>query len=255
MATRLVVHAGFHKTGTTTIQNTLAAHAGDLKAHLNLHLRPDVAGLCEAARAYSVSRSKLDLGLVAYEAAVLAEPWEHDTILLSSEDLSGHMPGRHGLTDYAAAAPIAKTMAQAWRAAHPDCVITFVYTTRAPEPWLASCYVQHLRATRIQLELAEYVETYASSARFSTVLDAVRGALPSAQVVEVPMESHAANLAAAVLDPCNLPASVLDRITAAPPANTAPNPDKIDQMLALNRSDMSDGDWRAARNKPHKQAR
>lgn len=139
MVQRLVVHAGFHKTGTTTIQNTLAAHADTLCDHVQIVLRADMDGLCEAARAYSVSRSELDLGLVRYEAARLAEEWTHDTVLLSSEDLSGQMPGRHDLVDYGAAPKLAAAMTETWHTAFPGLRIDWMYYTRAAAPWLASC--------------------------------------------------------------------------------------------------------------------
>lgn len=244
MVQRLVVHAGFHKTGTTTIQNTLAAHADTLCDHVQIVLRADMGGLCEAARAYSVSGSAFDLGLVRYEAAVLAEGWSADTLLLSSEDLSGHMPGRHGLTDYSAAIPLCAAMAEGWEGAD----ITWVYTTRSAAPWLASCHVQHLRAARMTLDRSEYAAAFVGSADLSGIIAQLRAHLGSSTVEAYALEDHRDNLIAPLLALLDLPEDLRAAITPVSPANMSPSADKIAALLDLNRSDIADDAWRAAQN-------
>ncbi len=247
MVKRLVVHAGFHKTGTTTIQKTLAAHRKLLRPHMNIMLRSGMVALCEAARAWSVSHSALDLGLVRYEAALLAERWDQDTVLLSSEDLSGHMPGRRGLVDYSAAPTLAAAMVNAWQAARPGMAITLVYTTRAPEPWLASCHVQHLRAARMTMDAATYAATYAPSADLNAIIGQVRTQVPECTVETLQLEAHASNLIDPVLRLCDLRDAIRSAIAPLPPANTAPEPDRVAAMLDLNRSTLCDADWRSAK--------
>jgi hypothetical protein len=98
---RFVVHAGFHKTGTTTVQDTLRANASLLTTHLRVLLRPDMLALCEAARAFSASRGDPEMARFRHAAAELVEGWDRNDprpILLASEDLAGHMPGRRKLT-------------------------------------------------------------------------------------------------------------------------------------------------------------
>ena len=63
---RIIIHAGFHKTGTTTVQKTLRANREDLRPHCRIILRPGMVALCEAARAYSVSRSQTDDSVEVY---------------------------------------------------------------------------------------------------------------------------------------------------------------------------------------------
>lgn len=255
MVQRLVVHAGFHKTGTTTIQTTLAAHRDTLRDHADVVLRADMNGLCEAARAYSISRTGFDLGLVRYEAALLAEDWNSDTVLISSEDLSGHMPGRHGLTDYAAAIPLATAMADAWRAAVPDARMSWVFTTRAAGPWLASCHVQHLRAARMVMDAQTYAATFASSANLNDIAAQVRSNLSDADVRTIALEAHRDNLLDPILDIVGLPDATRAMVKPMPPANTSPSAEKIAAMLDLNRSDIPDTDWRAAQNALHRRMR
>lgn len=251
MPRRVIVHPGFHKTGTTTIQQTLAANADTLSGHMQVQLRADMNGLCAAARTYSISRSAFDLGLVRYEAAALAESWTHNTVLLSSEDLSGHMPGRHGLTDYSATIPLSAAMAEGWA----DADITWIYYTRAAAPWLASCHVQHLRAARMVLDGAEYAERYAASAELGAIVTQVRANLPTARVADFALEAHRNSLLAPLLACAGIPEALCNEIRQANAANTSPDPDTIAAMLAINRSNRSDRAARAAQNDLNRRAR
>jgi len=243
MTQRLIVHAGFHKTGTTSIQKALKAHRAQLRPHVRIGLRPAMVGLCEAARAYSVSRSALDLGLVQYEAAELATDWvgATGTLLLSSEDLSGHMPGRRGLRSYDAAPKLVTAMVAAWRAVIPDLEITFVYTTRTAAPWLASCHMQHLRATRITLAQEDYVRDFAASADLNDIVDQVRAAVPDIAVRRFALEDGP-------FAPLLQLAGIPDPLWPDMPHRNRGEPDSLRAaLLAINRSDLSDEDARAAR--------
>lgn len=253
MGLLLIVHAGFHKTGTTTLQNTLAAHTDLLRDHAQIILRPDMAALCEAARAYSVSRSEFDLGLVKYEAAALAEEWSHDAVILSSEDLSGHMPGRHGLADYGAAPRLAQAMADTWRTATKSVQIHWIYTTRAAAPWLASCHVQHLRAARMTMDADAYAAQFATSADLDGIVMQTRDCVDGAKVTSLPLETHGANLAEPLLKAAQIPNGIRHQVVPARPANTSPGPEHIAALVDLNRSDLSHDDWRAAQNALNRQ--
>lgn len=236
MVQHLIVHAGFHKTGTTTIQNTLAAHRDTLRPHVQIVLRNDMIPLCETARGYSISGSEFDLGLVAYEAAYLAESWQNDTIILSSEDLMGHMPGRHGLTQYSAAPSLSATMTQTWQDACPGVEIVWLFTTRAADPWLTSCHVQHLRAGKTTLTAAEYACAFKQSANLEGCVEQIRKAVAPADVRAVALETHQANLVEPLLSVAQVPLDVRVRIKPRPAANTSPSTDKITAMLNRNRA-------------------
>mmetsp|Transcript_28582 Transcript_28582/g.53766 ORF Transcript_28582/g.53766 Transcript_28582/m.53766 type:complete len:251 (+) Transcript_28582:2818-3570(+) len=241
MPPRIIVHAGFHKTGTTSIQKALDRHRATL-APLTILLRSDMVALCESARAYSISRSPLDLGLVQYEAAVLAEGWQ-GTVLLSSEDLSGHMPGRRGLTRYDALPLLMQTITNGMRTTHPEAQITFVFTTRDAAPWLSSCHMQHLRATRITLTAEDYAAQFATSAQLDDIVAETAAALTNATVVTVPLESPTDPLTA-LLARAGVPAGT---VPSMPHKNrSAPN-DLRAALLDINRSKLSDAEARKAR--------
>ena len=247
------MHAGFHKTGTTTVQKALQQNRATLTPHVNVILRPGMVAVCEAARAYSASADVLDLALFQYELAQLAESWDiSDTRprLLTSEDLGGHMPGRRGLTSYTATPQLMRTLAETLGEIRPDAQVQFFFSTRAADPWLTSCYVQHLRATRITQTFDEYARTYRESARLSSAIDQIAAAVTPHPVHHCALESSQTRPLGPldpVLDLIGLPHAVRAGLIPHPPANTAPPQVQIDQMLALNRSNLGAKAWRAAK--------
>ena len=242
MAPRLIVHAGFHKTGTTSIQSALTTARDLLRSHVQVLVRADMVALCEACRAYSISRSATDLAVVSYEAALLAAQWPDDgLILLSSEDLSGHMPGRRGLRLYDAAPNLCHAMATAWQAALPDIGLAFVFTTRAAQPWLASCHMQHLRAIRMRLTQAEYAQDYAASADLDGTIDDIRHKLGDLPVHTLPLEDKPLDH---LMQIAGVPQTLWPDM---PHRNQATADDLRTALLDINCSDLSDADARAAR--------
>ena len=241
MAQRVVFHAGFHKTGTTTIQRAMWKNR-QLLRHKGIHVRTrdDMIGLCEAARGWSLAQSPLDLSLVTYEAAELAQKWaESDsTILASSEDLAGHMPGRHDLQTYAACPTLLATIAEAFTSVSPRVELHFVFTTRAPEPWLASCHAQHIRASRMTLDAATYATRFAASARLEDIVAKVRSAQPH-PVSCIALEDHADAPLTPLAALAGLRPPAQARLAPVPAANTRADASVLEELLALNRSDLS----------------
>ena len=241
---QVIFHAGFHKTGTTALQQTLRANRAALRPDVRLVLRPGMKALCESARAYSKSREDYDLGLVKYEAAHLAEALEDEdatTIVLSAEDLSGHMPGRHGIRTYGAAPHLMRALAVAFLAVNPDTQLTYLFTTRAPAPWLRSCYGQHLRAHRMVLEEAEYVKKLKLSAAHGQMIEQIRLELPDHTVLSAALEDYSKRrlgLAEAVLDHIKLGTERRAALVASPERNAALPADVQAQLLVLNRSEL-----------------
>lgn len=250
---RIFIHAGFHKTGTTHLQQTLRANRAALRPEIRLVLRPGMKALCESARAYSRSREDYDLGLVKYEAAMLIEALSTEdatTIILSSEDLSGHMPGRHGLHGYGAAPHLMRALSVAFTAAAPDDTLTFFFTTRSAEPWLRSCYAQHLRASRMVWDEEDYLKRLKSSADHDAVLDLIKREIPDHALLDAPLEDYAQRplgTAEAVLDQLSFDPVRRAKLKTSDQRNQA-LPDTLKaELLALNRSDLPHADLRLAK--------
>lgn len=248
---RILIHAGFHKTGTTGLQETLRTNQHALQPKIQLVLRPGMKALCASARAYSRSRSDLDLGLVKYEASLLLDSLHTsaaEIIILSSEDLSGHMPGRYGLRSYGAAPHVMRALALACKTTAPKASCDFFFTTRAGEPWLRSCYSQHLLNTRMVMDETEYVKRFAPFADHTAIIAQVEAEVPDNKVTLATLEAGAdapLGIAGALLDCLDLdPAIRAALVPTEKPATMVSEPSN-DQLLALNRSDLDDASLRA----------
>ena len=106
------------KTGTTSVQTALTENAERLAPHLRVLLKPDFKPLTDAARACSVAPGDQSVAAVGRRAARVFRRLDRDDprpVVLCSEDLSGHLPGRHGLCRYAAAPRIMATIAETAR--------------------------------------------------------------------------------------------------------------------------------------------
>ncbi|TCL08030.1 hypothetical protein BXY66_0061 [Shimia isoporae] len=246
---KILVHSGFHKTGTTSVQKMLVHNRARLERHIRFLTKPGMIGACEAARAYSVSRHPADLTEFASEIAAVFE--EVDTsdprpLILSSEDLSGHMPGRRGLTSYDAAPLLMKAIANTAEAAfaeRPDLI--FYYSTRTSDDWLRSCYAQHLRAIRMTMTFGEYRSQYAESADLDAIINRVRDTVGPYKVVSAPLEEAGARPIgplATIMDALEMPGRARRHLDILPPANVSMPEELLDAMLLANRSDLSDSE-------------
>lgn len=252
---RVVIHAGFHKTGTTSLQQTLRANRAALRPEIRLVLRPGMTALCDSARAYSRSREDYDLGMVKYEAALLIESLQAEqatTLVISSEDLSGHMPGRHGLHGYGAAPHLMRALSVAFKTAAPDDEVSFFFTTRAADPWLRSCYAQNLRASRMVLDEADYLKRRKTSADHDRILEEIKRETPGHALIDARLEDHGdrpLGIAEAMLDYLQFDEKRRKTLVAGKAHTRNPKlPDALlTEFLALNRSDLSPVDLKKAK--------
>lgn len=247
-APRLVIHAGFHKTGTTSIQAALQAHASQLSAHMAVQVLAGgpsaLRDAAQAARQYSarpggVTLRRLRLMLRLWAEGLALDPGQG--LLLSSEDFAGHMPGNRGVQSYAAAPAIAATLAEALRQRFPAAEVRFVCTTRAPAAWLRSVHWQLAKHHHMTLDAAEFARLYAPAARMAPVLTALRQAT-NAPLHIAPLEAQALRRlgpVAALYDAAGLPPQLCAALPALAAANTAPPGDLAQAFVALNRQDMS----------------
>ncbi len=140
---RVIVHAGFHKTGTTTVQQYLRANSKHLWKRCALVL-PTKLHSNAARMAVRYSRFGTDALLQHYEADLYAalsalDVGDKRTVLISDENLSGQMPGRNGQMGYSATpALMSRTEDAICDVFGVETDVVFVFTTRAPEAWLKS---------------------------------------------------------------------------------------------------------------------
>ncbi|WP_317056008.1 hypothetical protein [Roseovarius rhodophyticola] len=240
----VILHPGFHKTGTSSLQRGLAAHDSIMAPRLRYVLMTEMPEVIRAARKYS--RKPKPMNLVAFGEAFDAclEALEDDTsrpLLITSEDLSGLIPGKFGVETYAASSALMdRAVDRVLARFGPETKIDIWYTTRAPEAWLRSVYYQLLRGTRLTEDFAKFQMNWANAARLEDVV------AETARLVE-----HKATVDAGRLEVCANTAlgplgMFLDRyristqgLPPLPVENVQPH-GVAEELLAINRSKMSD---------------
>ena len=239
---RILVHAGFHKTGTTTVQRTLRTNRPALKSRLVIALPWKLRPLLHAARAYSVYGDPLALAKFTHRAEnFVAElpPLSRRDLILCSEELSGHLPGRGGIPDYRATVPLMQELTQALLRRYPEADLSVVYSTRKPERWLESAFWEQVKSSNQTLSLVAFCKQYADAADFGSVLDQIRASIAPARVKTFSLEDcSTARLGPAepLLTLAGIPQSTLAELTLVEPANTRLPQKVLDHLLLLNRT-------------------
>lgn len=244
---RVVIHAGFHKTGTTSVQSTARQNAALLQPHARVFLRADFPGLTEATRSYSVARTPRTLEQVFAEAEAFFGKLDRKDarpVALLSEDLSGHLPGRHDIADYGAApALMAQLAAAAVAVMGAEIDLRFHFSTRSAEPWFRSAYWQILRSARRTEGPEDFARLFASAADFDAVVAEIANAVDPFQVTPVTLETlrdAPQGPTTPLLDLLNIPPETRAALAPAVPANV--RPEGLDEVfLALNRCSLPDG--------------
>ena len=243
---RIVVHAGFHKTGTTTVQQTLRHNAPILWPVMAIGLRPKLVPILRAARGYSTWRDPLSLMKFGdrvdhYLAGLNLSA--NRMLCLSAEELSGHLPGRDQVSDYGATPALMREFAQVATARFgPGLDLCFYFSTRAPDAWLQSAWAEHVKASRMTRDLAGFIAETRPAADLPAVVTAIRAAVTPHKVHSTALENTTTlplGPAQPLIDLLALPPRRAANLKpVARPANASLPPAILDQMLALNRSDL-----------------
>ncbi|MDD9725596.1 hypothetical protein PVV74_09035 [Roseovarius sp. SK2] len=248
---RILLHPGFHKTGTSSLQRGAAQVQRALRPHLRLIFTHDLIEATRMAKRFSAYREQSDLRRFAeaFTATIRdTDPDEPRALMITSEDLCGYIPGNHGVTSYAAAAPL-MNVATAVLAAHfgPEAPIGVLFTTRAPRDWQRSVWWQNLRALRVTEDFETYRTHLSSAADLDTIVDSVDERVRHrATVLDAPIEECGTD----PLGPLGVALDHLDvpRDGLAPlPAHNVQPDGAAEELLALNRSALSDAELSEAK--------
>ena len=249
---RILFHAGFHKTGTTSLQASLAAHAAWLGPDILVETRAlskSLAQAADAARRYSDRSTPADMqalhsDLADWAAALPLHPGQ--TLLVSSEDFAGHMPGNLKIRDYAAAIPIATAIATVLqRQFGPLLQLRLLYTTRQPEAWVKSIHWQLAKHHRPDISIGKFTRLFGPAADFAPLIaairDAVRTIVPGVVVADAALEqtmTRRLGPVEAVYDLLGLDAALRSSLPPKPPSNQSPPYDLAETFMTLNRVGM-----------------
>lgn len=250
MSRRIILHAGFHKTGTTTLQETLALNATLLLPHVELYLQHGalISSLSRAVLDFSGNRckaTKADITTCARAFFSLIDQDDPRPVLVSSESLAGHFPGSSGVGKYEPA-PIAMALIRdAWRdvAGNTDSFETYYSTRRTG--WLASCHWQRLKNNRATISLQDYIDKYAIAADHDAILADLRARIGAHAVHTAALEDidHPVDPVLNLLDLTHL----REDLTFPPNANIFLGEEARARLLELNRSNIWGSDFERAK--------
>lgn len=250
---RFLIHAGFHKTGTSSLQRTMEQNAEALADRVRVITKDETSTLRRAAQLYAQAGDAEALELLKESVAALlveVDPDETRDVVLSEEDLCGLIPWRHGKTGYEEAPTILKQMCDGVATRLPEHEVLVLLTLRQTAPWVKSCYSQHLRSTDIQLSLEEYLQTAAAHCDLSAEAERIRAAIAPIPVEVAWLEDlKSTPLGPATAALARLPQALglLDQLTPCPPANTTLPEALAAEFLRLNRSGLDNWDLKSAK--------
>ena len=254
MPRHVLIHPGFHKTGTSTLQRNLLAQRERLTPRLRVMVNDDLIAATRLARKFSVHPhgGTLDefteAATRALDAFDIKDPPDDRPLLMSTEALTGQLPGRKHVTGYDAAPPLMARLVAALRARlGPEPRVTVWFTTRAPLAWMKSAYYQNLRLDRLCEDFDTHARKLQRAARLDTFVDDTRARLgDQAHVTATRIEAcadHRLGPLGVALDMLGVPGDELEpsRLHNVQPQGGAA------QLLALNRSDLGDADLAEAK--------
>ncbi|MGJ8621229.1 MAG: hypothetical protein ACSHW1_00525 [Yoonia sp.] len=247
---RIVIHAGFHRTGTTTVQRVLAKNRDILAPFLQVILKEDIAAICSAAGRYARVPRPSNLAKFAQQVGdhfAGLDPADARPILLSAEDLCGPIPGRRGRAGYPHAPDLLKTLI----AGLPPTLAPHVFlSTRDFQSWQHSCYAHHLRYSQMQDSLQTYLDDQSASNDLEGQAQDIRAALEDTPVTTRAIEDMA-NLPQGPLTPLldlvDLPADQRAPLRPRRALNRSMPPDILKQFLLVNRTEHDPDTCKAAK--------
>ena len=249
---RIVIHGGFHKTGTTSAQKFVLDNGALIWPHAATVLPGrSRARVARHAVRYSITGDRAAMARFRRTLAELLGGLNlgKRALLISDENLCGRMPGRDAQDGYDSAPDLMAAMVQVIRRdIDPDPDLHFVFTTRNPESWLRSTWRHNLAQARLTLDYDAYAVIHRQAADLDGTVAAVRAAVAPYPVHAVPVETLAETLegpATPLLHHLGLPSDAWRKLVPAARANPGPEPALAHHFLDLNRSDLSDDDLKA----------
>lgn len=242
MPRRIIIHAGFHKTGTSTLQSTLRENRVALKKQVALRLRWQMKSIVAAARGYSTDQDALTLVKVQSRFGQMINElpgMPRRTLVISAEELGGHMPGRGPLDSYAATPVLLYAYWEIAKARYPGAEILIYVSTRNADDWLTSAHWEHVKSSNMTLDLDAFRDRYHRAAALDDMVAEIASRVP------VKVHSHALEdckdlplgPAAPLLDLCQIPLTVRSALVPVQPANQRLGQEVLDEMLRINRTE------------------
>ncbi len=256
-APHVIVHAGFHKTGTTSLQDFMSRNRRILQPDCQYFGKMDFLAAGAHARIYAQRPFRWRLWRFRRSLRRFLQTVEPSRqIVLSRETFTGGMPGHktiggRRIQNYqrSARALLPVIASEARRRFGPDTRVTFFLTTRDKEDWIKSIHGHLLRS----IKLPEDFQTF--RAGFADLLSPEQEAAQLAEYLPDPVITAALEHArtrpegpaAPLLDLLEISARKRARMKPGPKSNVGPKVDLRNTYLQLNRTSLSGARLKAAK--------
>ncbi|WP_380056676.1 hypothetical protein ACFE33_02930 [Falsihalocynthiibacter sp. SS001] len=255
--TRVIVHAGFYKTGTTSLQRYFERNAHRLDG-VHYFKKDAFSDSAVAARMYALRPfiwRRLSFRR-AFERALETLP-DTQIIILSREQFSGVMPGsrtiwRRRVTDFRTAGiPLAREISRALkRRFGPETEIEFLYTLRDGESWVHSVYRHQLRSRKLTESFKPFRKTFPTTIDLRQQADDIAKAARATSVHFSTLEDTASSKfgpATALLGLLDLDESTLNELPRARLENEGLSEELTVQFQDLNKSSLRKSELKSAK--------
>ena len=245
--TRVIVHAGFHKTGTTSLQTYLRRNRKLLGSYAAIYLKEDFLDAGNAGRIYGLKPYPWRLRRFRRRLRkFLNSIPDERVIFLSWEGFSGVMPGHRrsggrSVRDMARTGkPLARAIVKELKARFgPTTDITFFYTLREREAWINSVYGHIVRSIRLTMDFDTFRTGLPKLPHLKDEAEQIAKAIAPVPVVTVNLEemtTKAQGPAYGALQLIGVPEDVIAALPAAQKVNAGNAPEIRAECLRLNRS-------------------
>jgi len=244
--TRVIVHAGFHKTGTSSLQSYLKSHRAKLTDFGAIYLKADFLDAGNLGRVYGLRpfpwrKRQFRRAFDRFLSGIADDP----VIFLSWEGLSGVMPGHRRLLsgtvqDFKRAGiPLGREIIAALHTRFgADVDITFMYTLRDQNSWIRSVYGHVVRSIRITDDFDKFRAKLTKLPILDQEAQLISDALGVACITSRLEDTGATKFgpAVAVLDVLGVPDDFRDTLPAATRTNSGLSATDEATFLELNRT-------------------
>lgn len=257
---KVIVHAGYHKTGTTSLQDFLYDNRYLLAPYLRYYGKNDFRQAGADARIYA--QKPFPWRLYRFRQSLrrfLADLPEGRPIVLSRETFSGAMPGHRRIggamirSYHRPARRLAGVIiGELRRRFGQDVDITFFYTTREREDWIRSVHGHLLRSIRLRDDFATFRARFPALSGPEEEARRMAEALAPVPVVQAALEDyrdHPHGLASALLDLVDMPKLARAPLQKARRSNRGQDAALREAFLALNRKGGGRAALKAAKEK------
>lgn len=250
--TRVLLHLGLHKTGTTSVQKFLEDNRAAIEPAAAMLLPAQTREISRWVWRFHQlgDRDVLQVIREDLQQLLTALPLGDRDLIISDENLLGPMPRAQDPDPYPFAAALITTYREAMQALPQPLQLSVCLTTRHTHHWAVSIHAhlaRKIRAVRLTEDRDSFVARLTRNG-FEHTLAAIRAALPDLDLQVNGMETLADQpfgLAQVFVDFLSLPDDrILHPLTHR---HRSPAPDLIERLIELNRGDLDEDALAAAK--------